>query len=149
MTKVVLTPEEIFMGVQVGARRQVLSMRDGLQNRDGHIANWDDEIEGALAEVATAKHLGVWFDPSNGKYKAKDVAQYHVRQTKLENGRLIIRPTDPEGDYLLVIGSLGTYRIAGWIKSSLAKQSPFWVELDNGRPGCWMVPQGDLLDLPE
>lgn len=142
-----LTPEEMLSAVIVGARRLIVSEKSGLANVAGAERKWDDEIEGAMAEAALAREIGAFFDPRVGKYKSKDVGQFHVRHTTLDTGCLIIREKDPEGVYALVVGSLGNYRIFGSIDSSKAKTMDQYRKAPNNRPAAWFVPQSELAAL--
>lgn len=139
-----LTSEEMLSGVLIGSRRRIVSMQKNL-NTGTSERSWDKEIEGALAEVALAKHLGVYMDPSLGKYKAQDVGAFHVRHTELDNGFLIIRDQDPEGTYVLLTGKAGRYSIKGCIDSKDARQMNDCRKAPNNREESWFIPQ-DRLD---
>ena len=141
---VTLTPEEMLGAVIVGARRMIVSMQASLANVAGRERKWDDEIEGAMAEAALARETGRFFDPRVGRYGAKDVGDFHVRHTSLTDGCLIIRERDPDGRYVLITGSLGNYRIAGWIDSARAKEMDDCRRAPNGRPAAWFIPQKRL-----
>lgn len=142
--KVDLTPEEMLSAVIVGARRLIVSNQHHLANVAGCQRKWDDEIEGAMAEAALAREKGLFFDPRVGRYHAKDVGAYHVRHTTLSDGSLIIREKDPEGLYVLVTGSFGSYRIVGGIESGKARQLHQYRKSPNGRPAAWFIPQSEL-----
>lgn len=141
--KVKLNNAEMLSGVIAGARRMVASIQKNLSDSTGCTREWSKEIEGALAEVAVAKTYGLYWNPDEGLYKAKDVGQYHVRQTELDDGRLIIRPGDPDGVYVLVTGKHGNYEIVGKCQSEDVKKDEY-KKAPNGRPGAWFIPRGEL-----
>ena len=142
-----LTPEEMLSAVIVGARRMIVSATANLKNSAGCGRKWDDEIEGAMAEAALARETGNFFDPRVGRYNSKDVGEYHVRQTSLPDGCLIIRDKDPDGKYVLIVGSLGEYKIAGCIESVKARDMSQYRRAPNGRPPAWLIPQQELAPL--
>lgn len=142
MIEVKLASEDILNGVIVGARRMYDSVRRNLDNQ-GSGSNWHQNIEGALAELAFAKHFGLWFDQGVGKYKSKDVGDYHIRSTKLKNGCLILRKEDPNGKYVLVVGEYDTFKIIGWIHSEDCMKDDY-LKSPNDRDAAWFVPQSKL-----
>lgn len=144
MIEVKLTNEEMLQAVITGSRRLLVSANKSLDT--GCARNWSSEIEGAAAEIAVAKATGSYFDPSVGKYKAKDVGEFHVRHTTLERGSLVIRDQDPDGKYLLVVGELGAYRIVGSTDSQRVKR-PEYRKAPNGRAEAWFVPQTELEEM--
>lgn len=140
-----LSYEEILFAVIVGARRLIVSLRGGMTPAVDMERSWSAEIEGALAEAAVARATGKFFDPRVGKFKEKDVGDYHIRMTTKPHGCLIIRDTDPDGIYVLVIGQFGTYRIAGFIEASHAKTLDECRSNPNNLKESWFIPQ-DRLD---
>lgn len=142
-----LTPAEMLNAIIVGARRLIVSNEKGLQNVAGAKRDWSDEIEGALAEMAVARELGLFFSPNVGLYGLKDVGDYHIRHTALTDGSLIIRDKDPEGRYLLVTGQFGHYKLAGWIESDKAKEMDQYRKAPNGRSAAWLIPQTELMPV--
>ena len=142
-----LSSEEMLTAVIVGARRLIVSQSKNLSNRAGATRRWDDEIEGAMAEAALARELGLYFDPRVGKYGSKDIGPYHVRHTTLNDGCLIVRDHDPDGLYVLITGSMGAYRVAGYIESDVARELTQYRKAPNGRAAAWFIPQCELTPL--
>ena len=122
-----------FMGARALSRRYK-------QHYDNDYDFWGSSIQGIAAEIAVAKALGEPYRPNLDGFKAPDVYQLHVRQTAHPKGCLIIRPGDPDGIYVLVIGQCPTFRIVGWIHSFDAKRPQYW-RAPHGGPGAWFVPQ--------
>lgn len=149
MSEVNLTPFEIIMGAGVGLRRRTASMRRGNQDNDYFSGtgrtHWDVDIEGALAELAFAKFLGVYWDGSVNTGKAPDVGGYQVRHTDLERGCLIIRRRDSADErYVLVTGDhRAGYMVRGWKFGHEAMVDEF-IRDPGKKNEAWFVPQSEL-----
>ena len=139
-----LTPAEILQAGIVGLRRRVDSINKKSTDVVGSSNGWENELEGALAEMAVAKALGSFFDPNVGKYGTADVGDYHVRQTKYHDGHLRIERHEKHGKYLLVTGQMGEYNIRGWIDAEKARQERFLCVKHKGRPPAYWIPQSEL-----
>jgi hypothetical protein len=147
-----LTPFEIMVASLIGSLRRVKSLKGGrfinpYSTRD----DWDMEIDGAAAEIAVAKYLGVYWEPSVNTFKAPDVGTYQVRSTPLQHGCLIVRSNDKDTEtYVLVICETATrYRIVGMMTGADAKQIHYFKDASTRGVKAWWVPQGDLFPLPE
>lgn len=135
--KVKLSTQEMAAAAMVGVRRKVMSLKR--QETAGHDkSNWSDEIEGAMGECAVAKALGIYWSPEVNVFKVPDVGDLHVRQTTHLNGKLIYRPGDADGVYILVRGSLGDYDVVGWKHSNECADSKY-LQAPNGRPPAYFV----------
>ena len=94
MITVTLTPNEVHLAASHGLLRRYEKLQGKRSDRiQKERSNWDNEIEGACAELAWAKHLGVYWSGVSD-LKAKDGADMEVRWTKHEEGGLIIYPHD-------------------------------------------------------
>ena len=81
--------------------------------------------------------------PAINTFKAPDVAGYQVRSTCRPDGRLIVRPADPDiAEFVLVITKVPKILLVGAISSKQAKRDEFWSR------DCWWVPADKLDDLP-
>jgi hypothetical protein len=147
--------------LEMSLARFVAEQRD----RMGQLAGADDtkygehgteslelHYRGCLGELAFAKSANVyWSGAGNDFSNEEDVGSVQVRTTSLANGSLIVRPNElqryAERPWALVIGSLDTYRIAGWIYGREAGRRS-WLRDPNGRPAAYFVPQGYLHRLP-
>lgn len=152
---VTLSEEECMQAAVLGAARRIKSKTAGLRDNHGLTGGkgWDLDIEGAMAEMAMAKAMGVYFDPTVGTFKAPDVvsrsgAGVQVRSTTRKDGRLIVRDPDPDDElYVLVISALPRFRIVGWMRGGDAKQDRYKTAPDRGprkRKPAYFVPQKDL-----
>jgi hypothetical protein len=118
-----LTPNEVHLAASHGLLRRyekLLGRRgDRIQKEE---STWDNEIEGACAEFAWAKHLGVpWSGVSD--LRAKDGGEMEVRWTKWPNGGLIVYAHDSdESMYVLAKGRAPVYRFVGWLRGGEAKK---------------------------
>jgi hypothetical protein len=142
MTEVTLKWYEVMLASDVGRMRKVLSMK---QNRHGASnVSWTEDIEGACAEMAVAKHLGMYWSGGVDTFKAADVHNIQVRWTPSHTNSLIVRDSDAnEEPFVLVTGQAPTYRIHGWLWGRQAKQ-PQYRRRPNERPSAYFVPSGDL-----
>jgi hypothetical protein len=146
-----LTPSEMMQGALVGVMRNVGAIKQGRQPIAGQKPEhlWANHIEGALAEMAAAKVLGVYWSGTVNTFAADDLADYEVRQTAKDDGPLIVRPHDDNASvYILVCGVNGMYRVAGWLTGDDAKQERFKAS-PGGRPAAYFVPQTELKNIEE
>ena len=122
MITVTLTPNEVHLAASHGLLRRYEKLQGKRSDRiQKERSNWDNEIEGACAELAWAKHLGVyWTGVSN--LKAKDGADMEVRWTKHEGGGLIIYPHDDDQSvFVLAKGHAPEFRFVGWLRGAEGK----------------------------
>jgi len=66
MATIGLAYEEMLVAAVAGSYRRIRSISRGKKDRHGHSGRdvWSMDIEGALAEMALAKHLGVYWSGS-------------------------------------------------------------------------------------
>jgi len=146
-----LTPSELMQGAMVGVMRNVGAIKQGRQpiagQRPEHL--WSNHIEGALAEMAAAKMLRVYWSGTVNTFATDDLEDFEVRQTAKDDGPLIVRPHDDNTCvYILVCGVNGTYRVAGWITGEDAKKEHYKAS-PGGRPAAYFVPQSELKRIEE
>jgi hypothetical protein len=140
---ILLTRAEIMEGALVGAMRRINGVM--ARRREVHFVNgregdgWTSDIEGALGEMALAKHLGRYW--SDGSFRGGDVGDLQVRTTAHERGHLLLYPHDRDDSlFVLVVGKYGQYRIAGQILGAAGKQPEHWQE----EKATYFVPQSVL-----
>lgn len=149
-----LTPQEIRVAVIVGANRNVRAYERGRRHRYGadEARGWSMHTQGAAAEIAVAKAFNrYWTDTPDPDYTG-DVGPYHVRSTKHEEGGLLLHPDDPDdGVFVLVVGEIPVFRLAGWILGREGKRERFWLAGGPGGSGrpCFKVPQRELFPIEE
>jgi hypothetical protein len=104
-----------------------------------------EEIDSSGGELAAAKAIGVPWRGDVNTFKQADVGKRtQVRTTILEHGSLIVRRGDKATDvFVLVIGSIPTYRVAGWMLGRHAKDDDF-LRNPGSIERAWFVPQSRL-----
>lgn len=144
-----LTHAELMVALQVGGMRRLKGIQNGARkNLHAKKSDWQTDVDGAAAEIAVAKYLGVYWSCHIDTFKAPDVAGFQVRSTLYRDGHLIVRPNDPDGDiFVLVTGEAPRYCLAGALRGGDAKREEF-VYQSEGEADCWRVPQHRLEDLP-
>lgn len=152
MTTVRLTPEEVEFAAVAGAMRRARALARGLGDRYGEVDTdpWRHDIEGVAAEMAVAKALGRFYVPALHVQSGaeSDVAQYQVRSTEHRAGCLLIKDGDRDADvFVLVVGSMPTLTVAGWLRAADGKRQE-WRRKVRGRE-AWFVPQASLRAMPE
>ncbi len=100
-----------------------------------------------MGEYALAKILGKPWEPRVNTFHAPDVGNLQVRSTIYTAGKLILRPGDPPGNYVLVITQPPKFKIAGVYQFTGKGNPADWAAPDQKRPGCWAVPQERLVSL--
>jgi hypothetical protein len=138
---VTLNPVEVEVAVVVGTARAKISRKSGFEDRS-HVADAEErlnrDIDGAGAEIAASKATGLRWSMSCGvDLRQPDLeGGVEVRSTTRDRGGLIVRRRD-RGDRiaLLVVGSVPTFRIAGWARIEDARRDEFkWRDV-------WLMPQ--------
>lgn len=149
---VVLTPYEVDMAGKVGFNRHAKQLERGRSTSRWREDAWSIDIEGACAELAYAKLMGVYWDGSVDTFKSQgDVGNIEVRSARRETDSLIIRPNDdPYSVYVLMIGTIPNFKCAGGLVGMDARKDEFLRGArDKGRPEAWFVPQEELKDIGE
>ncbi len=131
--RVQLTREEAIAAALVGAQRRMISHYAGQRDTHGMPADmvWMFEMEGALAECAFAKLVGLYWSATVNTFKGADVGRkIQVRQTIHEFGTLRITKEDPDEDlFVLMTGKLGSYTFRGAVRGWKGKQEQWWGKL--------------------
>jgi hypothetical protein len=112
-----LDPEEVALCRERGNQRQKHAEERGFKPYG--YASSETHFRGYAAEMAFSKYLGVpmpeGWDWASDVRRGYDVAGWHVRSRKSSTGTLLIKPKDPEGNYVLVLThQLPVLYIAGW-----------------------------------
>lgn len=145
---VVLSSTELRYAATSGIERRIQALARRRQGAHGFNREevWDIDIEGLAAEMVVAKALGLYYIPVVGQLDTDlgDVAPgVQVRSSKHPNAHLLLHKTDHDDDrFILVVGSSGSYRIAGWCYGHEGKQEGHWRAFQ-GRTAFW-VPQAKL-----
>lgn len=145
-THIVLTWQELRTAAGCGVSRRIVSLHQG-NNAHVHTrhSGWNTDIDGAAAELAAAKALGLYWSPSINTFKAPDVGEIQVRSTNHQRGHLLVRPNDSdEAVFLFLRGAYQHWDLVGMIRAREAKQPQFWRDGSDGEAGCWWVPDHAL-----
>lgn len=133
--EVTLTPNEIHYAASHGLLRRYEKLlgrrKDRIQKEH---SSWNNEIEGACAELAWCKHLGLYWSGVSD-LRAKDGGGMEVRWTKHDHGGLIVYEHDNDDSiYVLAKGRAPNYRFTGWLRGGEAKKiavpQPFGLLVD-------------------
>lgn len=141
-----LTSYEMEMAALVGVQRILENYDNGVSNLTYNASPttmWQNGVNGALGEMVLAKAANRYW--SKGERGDTDVNGMDVRTTAYESGSLILHPSDD--DYrvsVLITGSIGKFKIVGYIRNKEGKEVGAWEERQKGRP-CFYVKPHDLI----
>ena len=141
MIEIKLNREELSQGAHLGVDRLVEIWRPGC------VAHWDRNIEGALAELAVARALGLDFIPTiNTFHEIADIGEeIEVRWTKGRRGSLLIGDNDEETRiFVLVTGRSPSYLLPGWAYGTDIKSQGNFVTEYKEKHQLWGMPQERL-----
>lgn len=145
---------EQLIAATIGSTRRLETQRRGIQPT-GRPGNWQDDIEGAAAEMAVAKHYDIYWSGSVNSFEKPDLPRLHVRSVDGSHKCLIVREADRKHDpseyFVLVQGRCPDYEIVGAIRCGEVFRDE-WVKnpaTDFGdlKP-AWFVPRSALGPLP-
>lgn len=150
MESVTLSWREVYIAARAGVARNIRAQIHRRSDRNILIQSpaWDIDIEGACAEMAAGKLLGLeWRDDPALDHDGDLPGGWHVRSTAHEAGHLLVYANDPsDGKLLLAVGRSPTFRFPGYITGSSARR-PEWWSGDRLKVPAWMVPQASLLSI--
>ena len=145
VTDIRLTLSEMQIAAHVGIQRQLQNLKNNARPAygAGSSNDWQLHVEGALGEMALAKHLGIYWD-GKGQMRAPDVGCFDVRTRSKHTYDLIVHERDDDDRYIyLLTGGNGVYRFHGGIYARDAKDEQYWRDPAGGRP-AYFVPQNKL-----
>jgi hypothetical protein len=159
MITIKLAWPELTNAAMVGCLRQISAIQRnricvrGRPARSGDW-QWDAHIEGACAELAVAKYLGLFWHallPKLSQRAHPDVGRNIQVKRRPENGRgrdLRLHENDlDDAPYVLVVGTAPTYELRGWILGVDGKQAEY-LNPGDGRP-CYFVPREKLRPMSD
>lgn len=124
-----MTADEVHLAASHGLLRRFQKLRGNRQDRmQRHVSLWDNEIEGACAELAFCKLRGVYWSGVSG-LRAKDGGAVDVRWTRHHGtGGLIVYPQDDDAAVIVLMeGAAPVYSVVGWMRAAQAKR-PEWLK---------------------
>lgn len=146
MITVELTWPEILLATNAGVMRRVNAVRNRRQEPYGSRpeAAWNDDINGAIAELALAKHLNVFWAGTVGRIDLPDVGRLQVRSKTQDGDRLVVIASDDDTSiFVSVLVGLPVCRIDGWMMAKEAKRKE-WLLPREGLPDRYFVPNSSL-----
>lgn len=139
-----LTMDEVRAACYHGVQRRIKKLNGERQDRaQGKRSTWDNEMEGACAELAFAKYYGVFWGGLSG-LRAADCLGFEIRWTNHfdRGGLLIYRNDQDDRRFVLVDGFAPEYRIIGELQGREGKLAQ-WLHPD----GYYMVPRGEIWEF--
>ena len=142
-----LTEVEMEMAAFIGAKRRAESRANDRKQGPGYdeAAAWRNDIEGAAAELAYCKAVGIYWPGSVNSFKGPDCGKKtQIRQTHHLNGSLIVRnKANPDHFSVLAVGTCPYFKVVGWIRGFDAKKNEY-LRAPGGDNPAYFVPQKDL-----
>lgn len=132
MIPVTLRNDEMAAAVQGGGFRHIRALATGLRDKfdSPYARSFGPHVDGALAELAVAKQYGFYWSPTSVEdFKALDgdAGPLQVRSTTRSDGRLIVRPNDPDDRvFVFVVNKPPRFYLSGWLTGADAKR-PEWA----------------------
>jgi hypothetical protein len=126
--------------------RRVNAVRNARQEPYGvrPSASWDHDINGAIAEVALAKHQNIFWAGTVGRIDLPDVGPLQVRSKVEPDHRLVVLPTDHNDRvFVSVFVGLPKCGLCGWMLGGDAKRTE-WLQPDPNKPDRYFVPNERL-----
>ena len=114
--RIELNESDRALATWVGAERFAYGSKHCQDKAKGNIDKKQMSIDGALAEMAFAKHSGLYWPPTvRGKEDRPDVPPFEVRGTRnIVGGNLLIKPDDRRGLYVLVLIHTDWFEVVGY-----------------------------------
>ena len=156
-----LTPYQIQRGTEVGRKwhehSRVFKYKGAYNISKSDNNSQENDIRGAISEIAVAETLGLKWNGLNHQYWGQDgVAladigeDIQVRSTSLSYGNLILHPKDSLKHRYVLVRTHNLYNpnkpsvdIVGWTFGKEAKQKKYWKEPQPKR-GCYLFPSSHL-----
>lgn len=135
--RIELTPDEVHLAASHGIVRRHQKLSGNRKDRmHTKRSDWDNEIEGACAELAFCKYRGIYWSGVGG-VRSKDGGNVDIRWTKHEgSGGLIVYPHDSDMVIVLMDGFAPSYSIIGWIRGIDAKRTEWLRDFGYLVPRC-------------
>jgi hypothetical protein len=139
---------EVMLAAHVGTMRRVFALQHDKAAAYGarDEGAWDNDINGAAAEMACAKWVNTYWNGTIGITSGHDVGGLIGVRSCTPGRRLILHPRDQnEAPFVLAwVRVPPLVELCGWMLASEGKQQEFWCDPSGtGRP-AYFVPAGKL-----
>lgn len=146
---------ELWLAINAGILRRLNGVRYRREEPYGArpAAAWNDDINGSIAELALAKHLGIFWSGTVGRLDLPDVGSLQVRSKTDPVHRLVVLESDEDAKvFVSVLVGIPVCQLCGWMLAKDAKRSE-WLLADPLKPNRFFVPNEALasmqaLDMP-
>lgn len=144
MVTVELTANEVHLAASHGVLRRYEKLAGKRGDRIQKMqSDWVNEIEGACAELAWAKHREQFWTGVSA-LKANDGVGVEIRWTRHADGGLIVYEHDDDNAvFILAKGFAPQYKFVGWMRGREAKAA------SNRTNFGLLVPAGKLHAMPQ
>lgn len=142
---------ELILAANAGMMRRVFALRNGKPGVYGakDEGAWDNDINGAIAELACAKWANVYWSGTVGLTTSRDVGGWQVRSKVVEGHRLVVRPTDKDDEvFISALVQVPNVVLCGWLYGHEAK-SEVWLQDYPPRPPMYFVEDRYLRGMSE
>ena len=141
----------MMAAIQWGANRNLVSMKDGRKAAHGLLASdpgWNNHIHGMCGEMAVAKVLGVYFEPTINTFKKADIGDsVQVKTRTSHTYDLIVRRDDCDAHWFVLVTGVGfEFRVWGAILGKDARRAEYLKDHGN-RERAWFVPKENLIEI--
>jgi len=147
--EILLQWSEIMLGVNAGVMRRIYALKANKQGVYGasNESAWDNDINGAVAELACAKWANTFWNGTVGITTASDVGPWQVRSKVVDGHRLVVRPTDDEGAvFISALVLIPRVILCGWLLGREAKQDR-WLYTYPPKPPMYFIEDKHLNDM--
>lgn len=151
MVEIELTWPELWFALSAGLMRRLNGVRNGRAEPYGARpkAAWDADINGAIAELALAKHFNLFWSGTVGRVDLPDVGLLQVRSKIEMQHRLVVRREDGDDEvFVSVLVDVPVCTLCGWMRGHDAKREE-WLLPDPDKPDRFFVPNAKLLPMAE
>ena len=116
-----LTPDEIHLAASHALMRRHAAISGLRMDRmQGEKSTWDNEIQGAIAELAWCKLSKTYWSGAS-ELRAKDAGDVEIRWTTHQNGGLIIYERDKDDARYVLARGREQIQFVGWLYGKEAK----------------------------
>ena len=147
--RISLTTEEIELGASAGVRRRIRRIEEGRKDFVSTPDGFQRDIDGALAELAFAKALGLFWGGLGGRGAADVGRDFEIRTSHNQGASMIVRDYDSDAArFVLILGGSQDFEVVGWMFGRECKSSE-WLRRPNAETAAFFVPQDALRPMWE